>query len=53
MERIYEDTLFEQDAISLDENSRQFEARVDKMNENAKELCAFLLQHPRGTYPCF
>jgi cystathionine gamma-synthase len=43
------DTLFEEDAIVLDENSKGFQGRVEIMNRNTEELCDFLLQHPRGT----
>jgi cystathionine beta-lyase/cystathionine gamma-synthase len=48
MRHIYEDTLFEKDAIRLDDNSMEFESRVRKMNTNAEQLCDYLLQHPRG-----
>lgn len=42
----FKDTLFPLDAIKLEENSREFESRIAKMNENASKLAEFLNGHP-------
>ncbi len=35
-----------EDAVVLEENSRDFEARVRKKNENGEALCDYLREHP-------
>lgn len=39
---LYEDVYFEEDAIYMERNSRDFRSRVAKINYNASELCAYL-----------
>lgn len=41
---LYEDTYFDEDAIYMERNSRNFRSRVSKINHNASELCAYLNQ---------
>lgn len=42
----YEDQFWDEDAVVLEKNSRDFEVRVRKMNENAEALCAWLREQP-------
>jgi len=42
---MFEDTFFDEDALFLERNSRNFEARVRGINSNAESLCDFLCQH--------
>jgi len=44
---VYEDRLWEQDAAVLERNSRDFEARMRRMNANAEHLCDYLHTHPK------
>ncbi|MCD6036116.1 MAG: hypothetical protein K0R63_1857 [Rickettsiales bacterium] len=43
---IYEDLLFEEDALVLLENGRDFETRMHQINETAERLCDAIHQHP-------
>lgn len=47
MELEYEDTVFEEDALFLERNSRDFVSRVARVNANAEAICDMLLKHPR------
>jgi cystathionine gamma-synthase len=38
--------LWWEDAVALEKNSRDYEARVRKMNANAEALCEYLRTHP-------
>ncbi len=42
-----EDLLWAEDAVVLEENSRDFEERVQRINQNAERLADHLHQHPR------
>lgn len=42
----YEDILFWEDAVTLEENSRDFSERMQKINKNAEALYAFLRKNP-------
>jgi len=51
-----DDLLWCEDALVLEQNSRDFEARVRQINRNAEQLADHLLKHPRVTavnYPKF
>ncbi|KAJ3117480.1 hypothetical protein HK100_000811 [Physocladia obscura] len=53
---LYEDTMWEEDAIFLERNSRNFVARTNKINETAAKLTKFLHGHPKVQkvhYPLF
>lgn len=41
----YEDNYYSSDAIFMERNSRDFRARVNKINQNTEALCDFLLDH--------
>lgn len=41
----FEDTFWDEDALVLEENSRDFEARVCQMNRTTEALCAWLSEH--------
>ncbi|GAB7337639.1 hypothetical protein MBLNU457_g2934t1 [Dothideomycetes sp. NU457] len=43
----YEDTLFEEDAVFLERNSRDFVSRIARINANAEAICDVLLAHHR------
>ncbi|THU80921.1 PLP-dependent transferase [Dendrothele bispora CBS 962.96] len=48
----YEDNLFDQDAIFLERNSRDFQRRVKVIDANAEAVCEFLRsQSPTGGSP--
>lgn len=47
MAQDYEDNLFEEDAVFLERNSRDFVSRIARINDNAEFICDILLQHPR------
>ena len=50
----FEDLLFAEDAIVLEQNSRDVVDRVNRINTTAEELCEFLQRHPaiaRVDYP--
>jgi cystathionine gamma-synthase len=40
----YEDTLYEEDAIFLERNSRDFRSRIERIDASAETLCDFLCQ---------
>ncbi|KAF2765587.1 PLP-dependent transferase [Teratosphaeria nubilosa] len=42
----YEDTTFEEDAIYLERNSRDFATRIARINTNAETIASLLLAHP-------
>lgn len=44
LEQQYEDTLYEEDAIFVERNSRDFRSRIDRIDANAEGLCDFLWQ---------
>lgn len=41
---LYEDVYFDEDAIYMERNSRNFRSRVHKINHNASTLCDYLTQ---------
>lgn len=41
----YEDNYYSSDAIFMERNSRDFKARVNKINHNTETLCDFLRDH--------
>ena len=43
----YEDTMFEEDAVFLERNSRDFVSRIARINVNAEAICDVLMSHPR------
>lgn len=43
----FEDLLYEEDAVCLESNSRDFEKRMRRVNQTTPELCRFLRQHPK------
>ncbi|THW74071.1 PLP-dependent transferase [Aureobasidium pullulans] len=43
----YEDNFFEEDAMFLERNSRDFVVRIARINTNAEAICEVLMQHPR------
>lgn len=43
----YQDNFFEEDAMFLERNSRDFVSRIARINHNAEAICDVLLQHPR------
>ncbi|KYK60741.1 hypothetical protein DCS_01879 [Drechmeria coniospora] len=45
-EDVYEDTYWPEDVIFMERNSRDFAARVDRINANAEAICAILRDHP-------
>jgi cystathionine gamma-synthase len=52
----YEDLLWPADAVVLECNSRDFVARVQRINRSAEQLCDWLAKHPaveRVHYPKF
>ncbi|KAI9345646.1 pyridoxal phosphate-dependent transferase [Obelidium mucronatum] len=53
---LYEDTMWSEDAIFLERNSRNFISRTVKINETAKKLALYLHSHPKVEcvhYPLF
>jgi cystathionine gamma-synthase len=42
----YEDKMFEEDALYLERNSRDFVLRTDRVNHNAETVADILKQHP-------
>ena len=44
----YEDNYWAEDAIFLERNSRDFVARVERINANAEAICEVLRAHPKG-----
>jgi len=49
MTTLYEDVFWPQDAVFLERNSRDFIARIHRINLNAEAVCEVLLASPRGT----
>jgi len=47
-EREFEDMFWPEDAIFLERNSRDFVARIERINDNAEALCERLQAHPKG-----
>lgn len=45
MDADYEDNFWPEDAITLERNSRDFVARIARINENAEFLCDFIIQN--------
>lgn len=45
--REYEDNLFEEDAVFLERNSRDFVSRIARINANAEAICDVLAAHPK------
>jgi cystathionine gamma-synthase len=46
LEHEFEDLLFADDAVVLEQNSRDVVERVRKINRNAEELCESIRRHP-------
>jgi cystathionine gamma-synthase len=44
----YEDLVWNEDAVFMERNSRNFRARSKIINENTEALCDFLSSHPKG-----
>ena len=44
--KVYEDTYWAEDVIFMERNSRDFLARVERINTNAEIICDILSQHP-------
>ncbi|KAI9904540.1 hypothetical protein N3K66_001069 [Trichothecium roseum] len=42
----YDDTYWPEDVVFMERNSRDFAARVDRINTNAESICDILLPHP-------
>ena len=42
----YDDTYWPEDVVFMERNSRDFAARVDRINTNAETICDILLPHP-------
>jgi cystathionine gamma-synthase len=49
---MYEDVCWVQDAVFLERNSRDFIARIHRINANAEAVCDTLLASPRGKFLC-
>ncbi|MDX1921418.1 MAG: PLP-dependent transferase [Candidatus Caenarcaniphilales bacterium] len=47
LEDLYQDNLWTEDAIILENNSRSFAERMNKINKSAETLCDFLERHPK------
>ncbi|KAG0066111.1 hypothetical protein BGZ89_007597 [Linnemannia elongata] len=47
MSREYEDLMWVEDAIFMERNSRTFQARIARIDENTEALCDFLRAHPK------
>ncbi|POR36878.1 Cystathionine gamma-synthase [Tolypocladium paradoxum] len=43
---VYEDTYWPEDVVFMERNSRDFLARVDRINANAEAICDILRGHP-------
>ncbi|KAJ3290136.1 hypothetical protein HDU79_003499 [Rhizoclosmatium sp. JEL0117] len=53
---LYEDNMWDEDAIFLERNSRNFVARTAKINQTAAKLAQYLYKHPKVQqvhYPLF
>lgn len=42
----YEDNYWAEDIIFMERNSRDFESRIDRINQNAEVVCELLQSHP-------
>ncbi|KAF9978928.1 hypothetical protein BGZ73_008433 [Actinomortierella ambigua] len=47
MGREYEDLMWKEDAIFMERNSRTFQSRIRRIDENTEALCDFLRGHPK------
>lgn len=47
--RTYEDTFFNEDAIYMERNSRDFRSRIVKIDHNTEAVCDFLQSHTTPT----
>ncbi len=47
LEAEYEDTMFEEDSVYLERNSRDFIDRIQRVNQNAEVIADILRAHPR------
>lgn len=45
----YEDTVWAEDALFLERNSRDFVSRIERINHNAEAVCDLVMKHPKGT----
>ncbi|KAF9354033.1 hypothetical protein BGX26_008207 [Mortierella sp. AD094] len=43
----YEDLMWVEDAIFMERNSRTFQTRIARIDENTEALCDYLLAHPK------
>ena len=48
---LYEDVFWSQDAVFMERNSRNFIARIHRINTNAEAVCKTLISSPRGPFP--
>lgn len=48
LHREYEDLMWVEDAIFMERNSRTFQTRIAKIDENTEALCDYLREHPKG-----
>lgn len=44
----YEDNLWDEDALFLERNSRDFASRIERINTNAEAVSTLLLKHPKS-----
>ncbi|KAI1316455.1 hypothetical protein EDD11_009945 [Mortierella claussenii] len=47
MSREYEDLMWVEDAIFMERNSRTFQTRIARIDDNTEALCDFLRAHPK------
>ncbi|CAA20484.1 putative cystathionine gamma-synthase [Schizosaccharomyces pombe] len=47
MKALYEDLLYDEDALTLERNSRDFAERSQVINHNAETICNLLYQNPK------
>ncbi|KAF9933173.1 hypothetical protein FBU30_006339 [Linnemannia zychae] len=47
MNREYEDLMWVEDAIFMERNSRTFQSRIARIDENTEVLCDYLRAHPK------
>lgn len=47
---LYEDVFWPQDAVFMERNSRDFIARIHRINTNAEAVCKTLISSPRGAF---
>ncbi|KAF9376569.1 hypothetical protein CPC16_000132, partial [Podila verticillata] len=47
LHREYEDLMWVEDAIFMERNSRTFQTRIAKIDENTEALCDYLREHPK------